>query len=64
MCYSLIIYMREFAFNQLKTTDKTRSNMEKMEGDDVIVFSFATLTLVCAVDMLYVKKNQEIKKLG
>ena len=26
--------------------------MEKMEDDDVIIFSCAVLTLVCAVDML------------
>ena len=41
--------------------------MEKMEDDDVIVFSCATLTLACAVDMLSnkkAKKNQEIEKLG
>ena len=54
--------MREFAFNQLKTTDKTRPNMEKMEGDDVIVFCFATLTLACAVDMLRNEKAKKIKK--
>ena len=37
--------------------------MEKMEYDDVIIFSYyATLTLACAVDMLGMKKqtNQEI----
>ena len=54
--------MREFAFNQLKTTDKTRRDMEKMEGDDVIVFSFTTLTLACAVDMLSNEKAKKIKK--
>ena len=33
--------------------------MEKMKDDDVIVFSCATLTLVCAVDML---SNEKAKK--
>ena len=34
--------------------------MEKMEDDNAIVFSCATLTLVCAVDML---SNEKVKKL-
>ena len=34
-----------------------------MEDDDVIVFSCATLTLVCAVDMLSNKKAKKIRKL-
>ena len=41
--------------------------MEKMEYDDVIIFSYyATLILACAVDMLRMRKekNQEIEKLG
>ena len=33
--------------------------MEKMKDDDVIIFSCATLTLVCAVDML---SNEKAKK--
>ena len=39
--------------------------MEKMEDDDVIIFSGATQTLACAVDMLRMKKQkeQEIEKL-
>ena len=34
--------------------------MEKMEDDNAIIFSCATLTLVCAVDML---SNEKAKKL-
>ena len=33
--------------------------MEKMKNDDVIIFSCATLTLACAVDML---SNGKTKK--
>ena len=33
--------------------------MEKMEDDNAIIFSWATLTLVCAVDML---SNEKAKK--
>ena len=33
--------------------------MEKVEDDDVIFFSFATLTLACAVHML---SNEKAKK--
>ena len=33
--------------------------MKKMEDDDVIIFSCATLTLACAVDML---SNEKVKK--
>ena len=48
--------------------DNTRRKMEEMEDDDVIIFSYATLILVCAVDMLsnekIEKKNQEIEKRG
>ena len=36
--------------------------MEKMEDDNAIVFSCATLTLVCAVDMLSNEKVKKIKK--
>ena len=59
MCYSLTKYTREFAFNQKKTTGKTRRKMEKMKNDDVIIFSCATLTLACVVDML---SNGKTKK--
>ena len=59
MCYSLIKYTREFAFNLQKATDKIRRKMEKMEHDDLINFSCATLTLAYAVDMLSNKKAKK-----
>ena len=31
---------------------QTRRKMEKMDDNDVIIFSCATLTLACVVDML------------
>ena len=31
---------------------ETRRKMEKMDDNDVIIFSCATLTLACVVDML------------
>ena len=37
--------------------------MEKMEDDDVIIFSCATLTLACAVDMLSNEKAKKSKNL-
>ena len=36
--------------------------MKKMEDVDVIIFSCATLTLACAVDMLSNEKAKKIKK--
>ena len=35
--------------------------MEKMEDDDMIIFSCATLTLACAVDMLSDEKAKKLK---
>ena len=37
--------------------------MEKIEDDDVIIFSCPTVTLACAVDMLSSEKAKKIKKL-
>ena len=35
---------------------QTRRKMEKMDDNDVIIFSCATLTLACVVDMLSSEK--------
>ena len=46
----------------MEDDNKTGCRMEKMEDDDVTIFSSATLTLACAVDMLNNEKakNQEM----